>query len=208
LPSNPDSSEDIIDTGFRPKKGDFYKKFYKGEDPKSQVTIMYYGETEYDEKESMAIKALGEVLTIKLIEKLRESESGVYGVGANGGMSKEPYGDYNFRIQFPCGPENYEDLIDDAMKELKKIQENGPTEEDMAKFKESALKDYDENIKKNDYWVRQMRSAYLTKKSPEEILEYDEEVKAVTADQVQQVANKYMSGDKYIAVMLPETAKE
>ena len=208
LPSNPDSSEDIIDTGFRPKKGDFYKKFYKGEDPKSQVTIMYYGETEYDEKESMAIKALGEVLTIKLIEKLRESESGVYGVGANGGMSKEPYGDYNFRIQFPCGPENYEDLIDDAMKELKKIQENGPTEEDMAKFKESALKDYDENIKKNDYWIRQMRSAYLSKKSPEEILEYDEEVKAVTADQVQQVANKYMSGDKYIAVLLPETAKE
>jgi zinc protease len=195
LPSNPDKSEDIIDTGFRPKKGDFFKKFYKGEDPKSQVTIMYYGETEYDEEESMAIKALG-------------SESGVYGVGANGGMSKEPYGDYNFRIQFPCGPENYEDLIDDALAELNNIRENGPTEEDLAKFNESALKDYDENIKKNDYWIRQMRSAYLSKKSPEEILEYDEEVKAVTAEQIQQVANKYISGDKYIAVLLPETAKE
>ena len=208
LPSNPDESEDLTDTGYRPKKADFYKKFYKGEDPKSRVKIMYYGETEYDEKESMAIKALGEVLTIKLIEKLRESESGVYGVGANGGMSKEPYGDYNFRIQFPCGPENYENLVDDALAELDKIKKNGPTDEDMKKFKESALKDYDENIKKNKYWLNQMTSAYMDKKSPQEILEYPEEVKAVTAKQIQKVANKYMSDEKYVAVLLPETAKE
>ena len=208
LPSNPDKSEDLTDTGYRPKKGDFYKKFYKGEDPKSQVTIMYYGETKYNEKESMALDALGEVLTIKLIEKLRESESGVYGVSANGGMDKEPYGDYNFRIQFPCGPENYEDLVDDALAELDKIRKNGPTDEDMKKFKESALKDYDENIKKNKYWLNQMTSAYMNKKSPQEILEYPDEVKAVTAEQVQKVANKYMSDEKYVAVLLPETAKE
>ena len=39
-------------------------------------------------KRKWALKALGEVLTIKLIEKLREEESGVYGVGARGRFSK------------------------------------------------------------------------------------------------------------------------
>jgi hypothetical protein len=54
----------------------------KGTDPKSNVTIMFYGDAKYSAKDAMSMQALGEVLTIKLIEQLRENESGVYGVSA------------------------------------------------------------------------------------------------------------------------------
>jgi zinc protease len=46
------------------------------------------------------MQALGEVLTIKLVEQLRENESGVYGVNARGSMNKMPYGSFNFSIPF------------------------------------------------------------------------------------------------------------
>jgi zinc protease len=49
---------------------------------------MFYGDAKYSAKDAMSMQALGEVLTIKLIEQLRENESGVYGVSARGIMNK------------------------------------------------------------------------------------------------------------------------
>jgi len=204
LPSNPNKKEEVVDLGFRQKKGDFKKIFYKGNDPKSQVRISFYGETEYDKKEAMAMDALGEVLSIKLIENLREGESGVYGAGANGGMNKRPYGSYNFSIQFPCGPENAESLADAALAELQKIIDNGPTQVDLDKYKKAQKVDYDENLEKNSWWIGQMTSAYYNEMSPERALTYMDRVNAVTAEEVQTVAKKYLSGDKYIAILMPE----
>ena len=66
------------------------------------------------------LQSLGEILSIKLIEKLREEEAGVYGVGARGGLNKIPYGSYGFTISFPCGPENVTKLKDAALAEVQK----------------------------------------------------------------------------------------
>ncbi|RZK09880.1 MAG: insulinase family protein, partial [Flavobacterium sp.] len=83
LPST-DKKEKPVDLGYRMLKGEHKKVINKGTDPKSSVTIMFYGDAEYSPKEALAMQALGEVLTIKLIEELRENESGVYGVSARG----------------------------------------------------------------------------------------------------------------------------
>ncbi len=40
----------------------------KGKDPKSMVMIRFSGETKYNEKEDLAMRALGEVATIKIIK--------------------------------------------------------------------------------------------------------------------------------------------
>jgi zinc protease len=92
------------------------------------VTIMFYGDAKYSAKDAMSMQALGEVLTIKLIEQLRENESGVYGVSARGIMNKIPNGSYSFNIGFPCGPDNAEKLTASALKELQNIIDNGPDE--------------------------------------------------------------------------------
>jgi zinc protease len=204
LPSNTEVKEEITDLGFRQKKGDFKKIYRKGNDPKSQVRILFYGETEYDQKEATAMDALGEILTIKLIENIREGESGVYGIGARGGISKQPYGNYNLSIQFPCGPENAEKLANASLDEVQKIIDNGPTTEDLEKYKKAELLDYEENLKKNDWWINQMTSAFYNEMSAERALSYKDRVNAVTAEDVQTVASKYLSGDKYIAILMPE----
>lgn len=203
LPST-SKKEKAIDLGYRLIKGDLKKVVNKGTDPKSTVSIMYYGDAVYTAKEALAIQALGEVLTIKLIEELRENESGVYGVGARGSMDKVPYGSYNFSISFPCGPENTEKLIASALKELQKIIENGPEAKDVTKFKEAELLDYKKNIKENGYWIGQLSKSYVKGTNPEDILSVEEKINAITAKEIQDVAKKYLTKDKVIGILMPE----
>ena len=157
-------------------KGDLKKVVDKGTDPKSNVTIMYYGDAVYSPKEALAMDALGEVLTIKLVEELRENESGVYGVSARGSMNKIPNGSYNFNISFPCGPENAEKLTTSALRELQKIIDNGPQASDIAKYKEAELLEYKKNIKENRYWLTNFSRSYINGTSPEDILKSEEKI--------------------------------
>ncbi|OYQ33136.1 peptidase M16 [Flavobacterium cyanobacteriorum] len=203
LPST-GTKEKAIDLGYRLLKGEHKKVVNKGTEPKSNVTIMYYGDTSYSPKEALAMEALGEILTIKLVEQLRENESGVYGVNARGSMSKVPYGSYNFSISFPCGPDNAEKLTASALKELQKIIDNGPEEKDLAKYKEGELLEHKKEVKENRYWVRMLRNAYTNGTSPEEMLAKEQKITALTAKEVQEVAKKYLTKDKVIGILMPE----
>jgi len=196
--------EKAVDLGYRMLKGDLKKVVHKGSDPKSNVTIMFYGDTPYSAQEALAMSALGEVLTIKLIEELRENESGVYGVNARGSMSKVPYGSYSFTISFPCGPENAEKLTESALRELKKIIDNGPMPADLAKFKEGELADYKKDSKENRYWLSALTRSYTNGTAAAEVLKTEERIKALTEKDLQQVAAKYLSKDKVIGILMPE----
>lgn len=199
-----DKREKAVDLGIRSLKGEHKKVIYKGTEPKSKVLIRYRGETKYDAKEALAMQALGEILTIKLIEEVREKESGVYSISANGGMSKVPYGAYRFTISFPCGPDNAERLTESALRELQKIVDNGPDVKDLAKYKEAELQDFKKEIKENGRWLDNLSTSYYNGENPEDILVYEKKVNALTAKEVQQVAKKYLTKEKIIGVLMPE----
>ncbi|MDZ4329226.1 MAG: insulinase family protein, partial [Flavobacterium sp.] len=199
-----DKKEKAVDLGYRMLKGDLKKVVNKGTDPKSNVTIMYYGDAKYSAKDAMSMQALGEVLTIKLIEQLRENESGVYGVSARGSMNKVPNGSYSFTIGFPCGPDNAEKLTASALKELQNIIDKGPDEKDVAKFKEGELADFRKDSKENRYWLSNFTRSYTNGSSAEEVLKFEETVNAVTAKDIQDIAKKYLTKDKVIGMLMPE----
>lgn len=196
------------DNGYRPMTGDFTKIYKKGKDPKSMVTIAYSGEASYNEKEALALEALGQVVTIKVIEKLREDESGIYGGGARGSMSKVPYGTYNFSISFPCGPENAEKLTKSALVELQKLIDNGPEQKDLDKYKEGEYNDDKTNMRDNGYWMNSLTKNQLDGSDKYEILNYQEKVKALTVKDVQDVAKKYLLKGRIVATLMPEDGWE
>ena len=204
LPSDVTKKEKALDLGYRMLKGSHKKVVNKGKDPKSNVNIMIYGDTKYDAKEAFALRALGEVLTIKLIEELRENESGVYGVGARGSMNKVPYGSYSFTVSFPCGPENAEKLTESALRELNKVIEKGPEQKDLDKFKEASRLEYKESLKENRFWMANLKRAYTEDVNPEEVFQFEAKLNALTVKELQDVAKKYLSKDKVIGMLMPE----
>lgn len=196
------------DTGYRSMTGDYTKVYKKGKDPKSMVQIVYSGEAPYNEKEALALSALGEVATIKVIEKLREDESGIYGGGARGYMGKVPYSSYSFSLSFPCGPENADKLTKSAIAELQKIIDKGPEQKDLDKYKEGEMNDYKTDIKDNNYWVNALSKNQLDGSDKYEILNYQEKVKALTVKDLQDVAKKYLTKNRIVATLMPEDGWE
>jgi len=206
LPATP-AKEKAKDLGYRLLKGEHKKVVNKGKDPKSNVNIMYYGDAQYSPKDAFALQALGEILTIKLVEQLRENESGVYGVNARGSMSKVPYGYFNFNITFPCGPDNAEKLTASALNELQKIITNGPEAKDLVKFKEGELLDFKKESKENRFWLSNFTRSYTNEQSAEEVLKFEEKVNTLTAKEVQDVAKKYLTKEKVVGMLMPENNK-
>lgn len=180
------------------------KTVYKGTDPKSQVSILWNGETKYDLEDDFAITALGEILTIKLVEQLREEESGVYGVGARGNMSEIPYGSYSFSISFPCGPENVENLTKAALLEVNKIKENGPSKEDLAKIKETLRLQRKEQLKENRFWLSQLQKAEIEDREITNNEDYNEMIEDLEADDIQKMAKKYLTDNYLLGILMPE----
>ncbi|MGC6431321.1 MAG: M16 family metallopeptidase [Jejuia sp.] len=189
---------------FRPLSGAHEKIIEKGKDPKSSVQIMYQGETDYDAKEAHALKSLAEVLTIKLIEQLREEEGGVYGAGARGSIQQIPYGWYNFRISFPCGPENVDKLKAAALAEVDKLIANGPTDEDLLKVKEAQILEHKESLKRNRFWINLLKNADYQNKNAKEVFNFETKVNTLTKADLQNVAKKYLTKGAIIGIHNPE----
>lgn len=189
---------------FRPLSGAHEKIVNKGKDPKSSVQIRFQGETTYNAKEAHALKSLGEVLSIKLIEKLREEEGGVYGVGARGSISKIPYGWYSFSISFPCGPENVDKLKAAAMAEVDKLVAEGPTVEDLDKVKKAQILEHKEAMKKNSFWLGLLKNADYQDKDAKKVFQYEDHVNALTKEDLQNVAKKYLTKGAIVGIHNPE----
>jgi zinc protease len=208
LPSSP-KRESFIDRGIRPPVGPLDKVIKKGSEPQSQVNIIFTGDTKYDSKESYALQSLGDVLSITLIEKLREEIGGVYGIGASGSIGKLPHPTYTFYIGFPCAPENIEKLTKAAVAEVEKIQKNGVSAANLEKVKEQQKRKLEVDIKQNQFWIDNLYNSYVNSNNPEDILKKQEQINSLNSKMMQDAANKYLNLKKYIRIyLLPEKTEE
>jgi zinc protease len=204
LPSS-GKEKNWVDNGSRSIKGIQELKFYKGADPKSMVQMAWEAETKYSPDFEFHADALSEILNIRVIEKMREEMSGIYGGGFYCSVSKRPYEHFSAGLSFPCGPENVDKLIAAALAEIENIKTNGPKEEDLAKIKQQWTEQHRESVKDNGYWLGELHSIQLFKADPDRVLNYDKYLAALTVKDVQEAAKVIFGGpNRATAVMYPE----
>ena len=198
--------EEARDLGIVGPKGRVSKEVKKGQEQKATVRLLFSGDYKYSEAENIQLDALAAVLDIKLTERLREDESGVYGVSVNALHAKSPRERYNFNIQFGCGPENVEKLITSALDEINKIRTNGAQPADIEKFVAEEKRTTELQLKENSFWASYLVSQYQNNEDPKRVLAYTDLLKSVTPQALKTIANKYLSGENYIRlVLMPET---
>ena len=207
LPAN-GVKENFKDLGIRPPAGKVDKVITKGADPKSVVNIVFTSPVAYNAADAYALRSLGDVMDIKLVEKLREEKGGVYGVAAFGDIRKIPAGYSNFTISFPCAPDNVDTLSKAAIDELKKIIKNGVSPEDLEKIKEQQKRKLEVDLKENLFWMTSIYDAYYLGNNPADILNRQKQTEGLTSKIIQDAAKKYINLNNYIRVVLKPDKKE
>jgi zinc protease len=196
------------DNGARPVQGAVLANIKKGKESQSYINVIWSGETQYSREENIAFRALLDALNIKIVEKLREEMSGMYSGGLSGSIQKRPYVHYTVTANIPCGPENVDKLSDALFGLIKDAQEKGVDQKDLDKVKEASKKQYKVNMQSNDAWLDNLSNAFIDQNNPENILDYEQKVDALTVQDLQNAAKKFLSTTNYIkAVLYPENAK-
>lgn len=201
--------ENYRDLGIRPPSSMIDTVVFKGTEPKSMVRMVFTAPAVYNAADHYALVSLGELMTMKLVENLREEKGGVYGVGAYGNMGKIPYSSASFTISFPCAPENADTLSATALEELKKIMISGVSDADLEKIKEQQKRKLEVEVKQNIFWKNNLYDAYFSGNDPAAILKKQQQIDGLSSAMIREAAKKYIDLSKCIrAVLKPGKPKE
>ena len=202
-----DRKEEGKDVGDDPKHGEINVEVKKGLEAKSNVRLTFHGESPWSINERTALRAAVNVLNIRLREVLREDKGGVYGVSASGDLSRKPKETFSCTVAFTCSPDNVADLTKAVLDEIKDLQANGPSKDNLEKVRETLLRNYERGIKEDSFWMSNL-AFYRENELPfSEILKSPDRAKALTADKVRDAAKRYFSANNLLnARLMPEAA--
>lgn len=204
LPVNGKKME-IVDTKVRIIPGSHEFKMNKGAEQKSLILAFYTGETPFSPEMNMKVRALSEVLNLRIIEELREKIQGIYGGQSSGGLEKYPYNAYSFMVQLPCGPEKADTLVKALKNEITLIKEKGIDNSYLDKVKKTWIEGYKATLKENSTWLSQLMDAKLNGGNMERFFNYEKNVNALTVSDIQDAAKIIFGGkNEFFAILMPE----
>ncbi|MBJ7313824.1 M16 family metallopeptidase [Rugamonas sp. CCM 8940] len=201
----PDVAAGYKDLGVRPARGVIKKEVRFGAEAKSLVALSFTGDAVYSEAEQMRVRALVEVLNLKLVEVLREQMGLIYSGEVAGGLAKIPYPGYAINIKLPCGPENVDQVIAATFAEIRKVQQQGVTAADLDKVRAGWAKSYRKGLRENGYWLAQLQTALVNGSDPAALLDFEARANAITPAELAETARRYFDMDNYLqAVLYPQ----
>lgn len=198
----PDLSTEYRDMGIRPVTGAVQESVYAGTESKSIVAFRFAGDASYSLDEQLRARALADVLNIRIVDVLREKLTLIYAASVSGRLTRIPYQSYEFGLMLPCSPDNVGKVIAAAFTEIDRLQQNGPDAADLAKVKQNWLVANRKSIRENNYWLGELQMAELYGTDPARILDFEKRAEAITADDVQAAAKRYLRRDNYVQVVL------
>ncbi|QEC80572.1 insulinase family protein [Mucilaginibacter ginsenosidivorax] len=194
--------EKAKDLGIQPPAGKITKIVRAGIEPKATVSLKFSGDYDYSYANNLEMDALAEVLQIRLIERLREEESGVYSPGVNARYNKIPSSRYVFSISFGCAPINVEKLIASALDEVDKMKRSGPSPINTEKFKAEKSRTHETQLRANDFWSEYLNDNALNEGDIYAVNDFNTVLEKITPESIKRKANKYLSGNNLIQIIL------
>jgi zinc protease len=128
----------------------------KGLEEQAQVLLLFGGQnpTPIGEPhvEDALVRAMADLLDLRLREKVREKIGGTYSVGAYTSLVTYPVRRFVSQISFGCEPDKADSLIAAVLEEIAALQETTASEGDLGKLRENFLRTRESAYKDNGYW--------------------------------------------------------
>jgi len=190
-----------VDLDIDPPLGHIEKTVRAGVEPQSQTRIAFTGPFDYTAQNRVGMRVMAQALELRLRERMREDLGGTYSVRVNGGYSQIPEERYTVTIQFGSDPERAEELRGVVFEELRSLQADGPSQEDVNKVIEAERRAHETNLQLNPYWAFQLMGAKESGQDPRFLLDmfrYDN----VSSESIQQDAQRYLNEERVVIVVL------
>ena len=191
-------------------KGVVDDKVYKGtEDVASMYLVMNKPFTAGD-KEEQIINVMGEILQIKVTEKIREELGATYSPYLGVSYDLLPKPAFTMIAVYTCSPDNADKVEKATWEILDDMINNGADEVNIAKAKEQLIKRRESQYSSsNNFWASVIKSSYTHNRPIKNMETYSNLVNSVTSDDLKAAAAKYLKHNEHVKVMLlPEHLKK
>ena len=179
--------------------------FLEMEDPKTNVRVVIKNDMNYSLKNSILMRAMGDILQLRYTESLREDEGGTYGAGTRGSLTKRPIQEATISIRFDCNPELAEKLIAIVHKEIDNLKNGEIQQADLDKTLTNYLKQREESKNYNRYEMSLLKNSVLEGYNMNDPKNYESIIKSITLKDVENIAKKLMKDNKsYEIVFKPK----
>ncbi|MFH2141558.1 MAG: insulinase family protein [Bacteroidota bacterium] len=157
IPSE-NKAENWKDIGIRPHDGVITKTIVKEmKVPKTTFYLSYNNEYKYSLENDVKFMAIQDILDVRYTETIREEQGGTYGVSVYGDLYKFPYENLSMDIMFDTDPEKVDKLKAIIYDEINKLKASGPEQKYLDNFKKNKLKEIEEKMIQNNFWLSQIR---------------------------------------------------
>lgn len=179
------------------------KTVVKGVDKKATTTLIFPYNSSYGYKEKTLYNAFSQILTIALIEDIREKIGGVYSISSYTTLSPNNYGEDKLIIYYSCDTNRVNEIKNAVLETLKNLLYNKIEESKINSVVKNYELSYNTQIKENTFWVN-----YLYQKNtiPNYELATPEQLKEMmTSENLWEVNRKAINLNNYIDVtLIPE----
>ena len=182
---------------------------HKGLEDQAKVWYAYVGEGPVltDLRARLTYVVLNNVLSLRLLDTIREKESGTYSPRVIAEQKLYPRPRYKLGFTFTAAPDRLAKLSQEAAGLIKDLASSGPGRQNLTKSKAQLKRILEEAFKANGFW-RVVAEEYLVlryKDHPEQLLQASSMANSITAANVQNLARTLVANGHAVEVrLLPE----
>lgn len=194
-------NEKSINHAANPPKGKVINDFKKeNKTPRTSVYVALTGKSDFTFDDRLKWNIIEHILKLRYTESIREEQGGTYSIGVTSTVSRLPEKSFRLVVNFDTDPLKADMLKDIVHKEIQKMVENGPTEDDLNKAKEFFLKKIQEDMKENGWWNATLFTYYFDGLNM--LSGYEDKVKALTTKSIHDYAKKALTQGNVLEVVM------
>lgn len=201
LPSQGKNEKPNNIEGMHVPRGVVEKRIYAGQENASQVRMVLSGDFEYSPSNIVSLKALSEILQMRILANLRENLGKVYSPSVQVVYNKVPKNRYAFFVTFGCAPQYADELVGLVQKEFETLKNTGVTTDELKKFKAAYANSAQKALSTNEFWKNYIMSA-LQNNDPMDVNATAKLVEQLDLTTIKGAANRYMVQNNLLKFIL------
>ncbi len=208
IKSSPAVKENFADHNMEPAKGKTVVHFKRPmEVPKTTVYLGLTGKIEYSKENALKMYVIGELLSKRFLQTIREEEGGSYGVNVGGNLELIPKPTFSLALTFDCNPDKQEKLMEIVWKELNDLKTIPVNANDLEDIKKALLKNREESLKTNSFWNKTLYDNSLNELPFLQDDEYKNLISKINQKTIQQFSKHVLDSSSSVEVIMsPENS--